>query len=362
VLYLIRKIFKLSLIILGIFIILIFLGKVRNNFQSETNNFNTLPENGKEAVTPGDYFFTLTHGGIDRKYAVHVPINYNKIDSVPVLIVLHGGGGNMEESIKFFNLNPKADKEGFLAVYPEGYGKNLAGKYLGTWNAGKCCAPSMDENIDDVGFIDKVIEKITKDFHIDKNRIYSVGFSNGAQMSYRLACELSDKIAAVALGGSVGTFEGCAPKRPVPVYMFQGTADPCTPYEGGTKCGGCMGEFFNAIGIPTPINIYQCDSVDAFTDKVLAMNKCQENSSVTYSQGSTTCVTYDTCANGSEVTSCKILGGGHVWPGNKTYTIDICNTHPSGYVCSAWKKAVGPLIPDFNVTDQIWNFFKKYQL
>jgi len=359
--YLFKKTFKLLLIFLAVIIVLVFIGRIKNGARQK-HEVNILPPTSKQTADPGDYFFTIAHGGIERKYAVHIPTNYNDITSIPVLIALHGGGGNMEESIKYFNFNPQADKEGFLVVYPEGYGKMLAGKHLGTWNGGKCCAPSTDENIDDVGFINKVIGKITDDFHIDEKRVYVAGFSNGAQMSYRLGCELSDKIAAVALGGSVGTFEGCSPKRPVPVYMFSGTADTCTPYEGGAECGGCMGRFFNSIGVPAPMNVYQCDSVDTFTGKVLSMNKCSGNSSVTYNKGSTTCVTYNTCSGNSEVTSCTISGGGHVWPGNTKYSIDICSSNPNGYVCEEWKKAVGPLSPDFNVNDELWRFFKKYQL
>ncbi len=357
--YLIKKIFKYLLIFLGVIIILIFIRRLNGDSQFTDN---ILPENKQISIDSGDYSFVIMHQGIERKYLVHVPLNYNETNSIPAIIILHGGGGNMEESIKYFNLNPKADKEGFLAIYPEGYGKDLDGKHLGTWNAGKCCAPATDKNIDDVGFIDKVIEKVKKDFHIDGNRIYSVGFSNGAQMSYRLGCELSNKIAAVVLGGSVGTFEGCSPSRPIPTYMFSGTEDGCTPYEGGEACGGCVGRFFNSIGISIDENIYQCSSVDAFTTKIATKNNCLKEPSITYDKDSTTCVTYSSCTNNAEVTSCKISGGGHVWPGKDQYSLDICSKRPNGYVCNQWKKALGPLITDFNVNDQIWKFLKKYKL
>ena len=90
---------------------------------------------------------------------------------------------------------------------------------------------------------------IVHDFNIDENSIYATGMSNGAQMCYRLACELADKIAAIAPCGSIGTFDNCTPSRSVPVMHFHGLEGPCCFYDGG-QCGTCMAEFLNALGIP----------------------------------------------------------------------------------------------------------------
>ena len=341
-----------------IFIILVLLGIIK---EIKTN---TLPPLGSNIFKsgPGDYEFYLKHDGLKRRYLAHVPRGYNGKTSIPLVLAFHGGGGNADDSTEYFRLNKKSEKEEFIIVYPEGTGKKTLGKFFGTWNAGRCCGDSLENNIDDVGFVDNMINQLSKDFNIDEKRIYAVGFSNGAQISYRLACELSHKIAAIAPGGSMGTFQKCNLSRPVSVFAFGGTEDPCTPYGGGDKCGGCFSDFLNNIGLPAEYKYYSCDKVDEHIEKWKKLNNCSNKKKTIYKEKNTTCVSYHECSDKSEVILCTIDGGGHVWPGKNNYSSDSCINNPNGKICAEWKKAVGDLIPDFNVNDLIWEFFKNHPM
>ncbi|HAJ57256.1 MAG TPA: hypothetical protein DCL35_05745 [Candidatus Omnitrophica bacterium] len=312
---------------------------------------------------PGDYDFLLGHGGLERTYRAHVPQSYDAQRPVPLVLAFHGGGGNIEAASRYFRLDEKSDEEGFIVVYPQGTGKRIAGMLFGTWNAGRCCKPAMANNVDDVGFVRKMVAKLKKDFVIDEKRIYMTGFSNGGQMVFRLACEMPGVFAAAAPAGSVGTFDNCTPRRPIPIFHFDGTADPCSPYEGGGECGGCFGKFFRSIGVPVKdINYYACDPVPVYIEKWRKWNGCDDTPKVTMRQGDTTCITYSPCKGNVEVTSCVTKGGGHAWAGNVEYEAQACRSRPQGYICRQWKNAIGPLILDYDATDTIWEFFKKYAL
>lgn len=350
---------KKIIIWLGIiFLVIILLGII-----SKIKNLPSTPlDNNLSEYGPGDYDFSLVHDGLTRRYLVHVPNAYDNKTPFPLVLVFHGGGGNSDASPEYFRLNEKSDEAGFIVVYPEGTGKKAFGKFFGTWNAGRCCGDSLENKIDDVGFVDNMIEQLEKDFNIDEKRIFATGFSNGAQMSYRLACEMSDKIAAIAPGGSMGTFENCNLTRPVSIFAFGGTEDPCTPYGGGEMCGGCVANFWNNIGVPIEYKTYRCDGVEEHINKWRNLNNCAKEYNIIYREQNTTCVSYMNCQDEAEIVLCTIKGGGHVWPGKKEYSIESCKTNPNSKICTEWEKAIGPLIPDFNVNDMIWEFFKKHPI
>ncbi|MEA1924864.1 MAG: PHB depolymerase family esterase [Candidatus Altiarchaeota archaeon] len=309
---------------------------------------------------PGDYDFSLDHDGLTRKYIVHVPHSYDNKTPTPAVIAFHGGGGNAERSVEYFRLNDKSDEEGFIVVYPEGTGKIVKGEVFGSWNAGRCCPPAADNNVDDVGFIRKMIEKLDEDFSIDEGRVYATGMSNGALMSYKLACELSDKIAAIAPSGGHDSFDECNPSRPVPVMHFHGTEDPCAFYEGG-ECGGCMSEFLSKMGLPVKTGkLWDCTSVPNYINQWKQINGCSDKTEITFQNRNATCVTYQECQDNAEVTLCTIEGMGHTWPGRTTYSAEACKTRPNGYMCRLWKEAVGTLSDDINANDAMWEFFKKH--
>ncbi len=245
---------------------------------------------------------TIRVDGRDRTYIVHTPDSYEPATPIPLVLVLHGGGGHAENAQKMSEMNAVADREGFIVVYPNGTGR-LTYRLL-TWNAAdNCCGYAHDENVDDVKFIRELIEQVQQDYAIDPNRIYVTGMSNGGMMSYRLACELSDVIAAIAPVAGAFNLADCEPTHPISVIIFHGTADEHVLYEGGESLKSVDGE-----RIDQPVSA----AVDFWT----AHNGCTAEPTTTES-GSIVTDTYTDCSTGAEVTLVTIEGGGHAWPGGK---------------------------------------------
>ena len=147
----------------------------------------------------------------------------------PLILALHGGTGsaiNIEEQSL---LSSTADENGFFVCYPEG-------KYK-TWNAGACCGKAEKKEVDDVQFISELIDHLVTTYPIDPSRVYLTGMSNGGFMCYRLACELSEKIAAIAPVAATMNFENCNPANPVPIMHFHSYKDSNVPWEGGVGDG-----------------------------------------------------------------------------------------------------------------------------
>lgn len=185
-----------------------------------------------------DYTSTIMWDGLKRTYLTHLPPDYQEIGPMPLLLALHGGGGNAEAMVKLTKggLNILADKEGFVVIYPNGIEKN--------WNDGRSGEETNyrthEENIDDVGFISELIDYLIKNLNIDSKRVYITGMSNGAMMTLRLGCELSDKIVAIApVAGNMplNLSSICSPEHRVSVMLIAGTDDPLMPFEGGDITG-----------------------------------------------------------------------------------------------------------------------------
>jgi polyhydroxybutyrate depolymerase len=262
---------------------------------------NDLPANPK----PGDYKRSLPFGGRERSYVLHIPPSYTGRKLFPLIIVLHGGGGNARSAMRMTGMSDTADEEGFIAVFPQGSGRLT--DHLLTWNAGNCCGYALDQKIDDVGFIRTLIEELQKEFNIDDKRIYVTGMSNGAKMVYKLGCELSNKIAAIApVAGSLD-IENCQPRHPLSVIIFHGTADEHVLYEGGEPRK--QADRYQRVDKPVSyavsfwVNYNQCSTKP----------KLQERSNIIRE-------TYANCKDSTEVVLYTIKGGGHAWPGGKKGT------------------------------------------
>jgi len=167
--------------------------------------------------------------GVMRDYLIHIPASYNGTDSFPLVVVLHWGGGSPAEMVSFCGMNTKADEEDFIVCYPRA-------RYIPAgfdcWNAGPC----FETEIDDVGFISALIDTIGANYSIDSLRIYATGFCAGGMMIHRLACELSDKLAACAplMGGLVvEDWSASLPERLIPLMHIHARNDPSVPYYGG---------------------------------------------------------------------------------------------------------------------------------
>lgn len=174
---------------------------------------------------------TITVGGLDRSYTLRLPSIYDGTTPLPLVICMHGGFGSGTQVENQSQLTAKAELEGFVIVYPEGTGT------IRTWNAGGCCGAAVNNNMDDVGFIDALLDELIANHAIDTTRIYATGMSNGGFMSYRLACELSERIAAIAPVSASMTIAVCQPTRSVPVISFHSYQDSNVPYLGGVGDG-----------------------------------------------------------------------------------------------------------------------------
>ncbi len=176
----------------------------------------------------GDVNGSFMYGGMKRNYMLHVPPQYTETDSLPVVLNLHGGGGSPQQHATFSQMNTKADSAGFFVLYPNG--TMLPVGYFG-WNAGEWTLG----NVDDVGFISALLDTIEANYRIDTLRIYATGFSMGAMMCHRLACELSGRIAAFAPvegGLTLNDWNSCQPVRLVPIMHFHHRYDANVPYYG----------------------------------------------------------------------------------------------------------------------------------
>lgn len=272
----------------------------------------------------GETRYSLKEPGHDRSYFVHVPRNLRETKPLPVVIVLHGGYGQGADIQKMSQMDKVADANGFLAIYPDGLSRS--------WNAGGCCGPSMEKNIDDVGFIRDMIDDIGKHYCVDRRRVYATGFSNGSMLAHRLACELSDRIAAVATVSGVIMLEKCQPQRPMSVLVVHGTADPRSLWEGG-------------IGDKNPKKGAR-DSIAKTMSTLYTRYGCGAETATLFQKGAATCSVARGCDGGNEVGLCKIEGGGHQWPGGEP----------------VWERKLGPINLDMPASAVIWDFFKRHPL
>jgi polyhydroxybutyrate depolymerase len=318
---------KIVLVLGVLLLVFLFLAGVRS-IRHARLGLQLRAQDLKSISKPGDYRRTLTVGGLERSYIVHVPRAYDGRRLLPLVIVLHGGGGNAENAMRMTGMSDKADKEGFLVVYPNGSGR-LKGRLL-TWNAGYCCGYSLDHKIDDVGFIRALIEDLEKNANIDATRIYATGESNGAMMTYRLGCELSDKIASIApVAGALGD-ENCRPEYPLPVIIFQGTSDQHVLYGGGKPKKSLGRREREDKPVSYAVSFW------------VKHNGCSPVPQ-RHEKGSIIQETYTSCRDGAEVVLYTIKGGGHAWPGGK----------------KGRPQADEPT-QEISATDLMWDFFMRH--
>jgi len=181
------------------------------------------------AARSGDAKGKISVDGRDRTYIVHVPSGYDGAAPTPLILALHGGGGAARKMDKLTGLNATSDREGFIVVYPDGVRRH--------WNDGRAVTErEVGGDVDDVRFLDELCRELGATYNIDPKRVYVVGISNGAMMTFRLAAERPDLYAA-ACGVVGGVTEDLVashpPAGPMPIMMVVGDEDPLVPYGGG---------------------------------------------------------------------------------------------------------------------------------
>src|SRR5258708_33632833 len=186
------------------------------------------------SASAADLVRTIKVDGIERTYRLHVPPG-KPANPMALVMVLHGGGGSGSTTDKHTHLSAEADKQHFIVAYPDGSGRarpflNAVGKgeFL-TWNAGDCCAYAMDHRVDDVAFLRAMVAAIARELPVDSHRVCAAGISNGGMMSYRLACEASDLVAAGGVVSRAAVTHPCAPASPVAGIPIHRRAHPKRP-------------------------------------------------------------------------------------------------------------------------------------
>jgi polyhydroxybutyrate depolymerase len=286
-----------------------------------------------DGLRPGDHTRSIRVGDLDRRYLVHVPPLYDPEVAMPVVLAFHGGGANAASMAVFSGLDDKADETGFIVVYPEGTGRL---RRMLTFNAGNCCGHAAARNVDDVAFTRALLDDLGSVANIDARRVYATGMSNGAMMAYRVAAELSDRIAAIAtVAGPMGT-KTCHPVRAVPVIHFHGDADEYAPFGGG-RGRGVSGTDFHSVE----------HSVSAWVEA----NGCSRTATTGALEDreddgtSVKLVRYADGTDGAEVVLVVIEGGGHTWPGREPRL-----------------GTLGRSTRDIVANDMMWEFFERHPM
>lgn len=263
--------------------------------------------------------------GISRTYILNLPPNYYESSGFPLVIAMHGGGGSASQFESTSKLTEKANAAGFMVVYPEGTG------IINTWNAGTCCGSAVTNSINDVKFISQLIDKLIAAHKINPKKVYATGHSNGGMMSYRLACELSTKIAAIAPNGSTMVVtQACNPARSVPILHMHSKLDQHVVYTGG---------YGNGVS-----GVY-CPPLDSVLNVWSLKNNCSTTAEVIVSNSNYTQKRWRNCANNVTVDYYLTNDGGHGWPGGL----------PGGPNSDIPSTSI-------NANDLLWSFFQQYQL
>ena len=263
---------------------------------------------------------TVTHDGITRNYILFVPGSYDPATPAPLVFSFHGYSSSASLNMSYTAFTAIADTAGFILVHPDG---TLDGSGTSHWNVGGW---TLGSTIDDVGFTDVMIDEISASYNVNPDRIYSTGMSNGGYMSFLLACQLSDRIAAIAsVTGSMTpqTYAACNPSHPTPVLQIHGTADGTVPYEG------------------SPTWTYSIEDVLSYW---VTYNNCNTTATITpvpninTGDGSTVdYFVYDGGDNGVTTEHFKVYGGDHDWPG-------------------VWGNM------DIHASIEVWKFFSQYDI
>lgn len=279
----------------------------------------------------------LRTGTHNRHFLLHIPQGYTASRPYPLVVVLHGAFSTAREMEKWTGWSQLADREGFIVIYPEGIG--ILG-FLQHWNAGHCCGKAVEDDWNDVAFIEAAIDGMCRQYAVDVRRIYMMGFSNGGMMTHRFAAERSFLLAAAAsVSGVINSRESKDhpewrmpfPARPVPFLIMHGDADQTVPYEGGKPLDRKSTREYRPVS----------DAAGFWT----AANKCNaEPIRKERFGGMVTEASYMDSNGDNEVRVCRIHNWGHEWPGGPL-TRALPENHP---------------LKELDAAGIIWKFFQQY--
>lgn len=267
---------------------------------------------------------TKLPGLYPRQATLVLPTSYRPGTPIPLVLGFHGGLGGPRAFEIQSRFTACAEREGFAICYPAGTG---LGQAL-TWNAGTCCGYAQQRRIDDVGFVRRLLKEIQADYSIDSSKVYATGFSNGAMLTYRLACEAPELFAAVGVvSGSLP--RGFRPRAPLPLIAFHGLLDPNCPYKGGYGSNSLQ-----------PVNHTPMEATLA--DWIVA-NQCPVKTAAEVGSKVGLRRLWSN-AQGTQVEAWTLTEGGHTWPGGVDVSAGL---------------GTGKLIESVDATGEIWKFFAK---
>ncbi len=264
---------------------------------------------------------SITVNGLEREYYLLAPRGDQQSSPMALVFDLHGTGETPMQHAQLTQMGPIALREGFLLVWPLGQFRrsgsrrpSLNGKP--SWNADMVPGP-----VDDVAFIRAIIAQLSQMYRIDSRRIFVTGFSGGGRMTCRLACELSDQVAAIAPVSGLRFPVPCSVSRPVPILSFHGEQDPLPPVDDADRDARTWAKH------------YQCANESVETDE----------------SNSATVIRYSGGVSDAEVVFYRIPHAGHTWPGSPS----AANQERLGF---------GKTNMAIPASELIWTFFKKHPM
>ncbi|MBZ5694750.1 MAG: alpha/beta fold hydrolase [Acidobacteriia bacterium] len=274
---------------------------------------------------------SIVVGGLTHHYLLHVPTDLPSKGPVPLVLIFHGGGGNAWNMPGLTHFDELADDQGFLVAYPDSFNKN--------WNDTRGLSSA-----DDVGFIRALIDEVSRSRPVDPHRVYATGISNGSFFSNRLACDLTDKIAAIASVAATmpeSLVPPCKPSRPISVLYMHGTEDPLVPIGGGRigfRHGRARGD---NTSLADAAKFWRTqDRISSPPVRTELPDRVNDGTHVhrdLWTGG----------ADDTEVVVYTIEGGGHAWPSGPQYLPPLI---------------VGKASRNLNATRVIWEFFQTQSL
>jgi polyhydroxybutyrate depolymerase len=286
-------------------------------------------------IPPGNKEVEIFHDDYLRRTNFYIPKRLKRRNRSLVLC-LHNEGETPESMKRLtrHRFNELADHNGFIIGYPEGLNKY--------WNDGREDSISLSHynQIDDVGFIEKLIDYSIDSFRVDADQIFVTGLSNGGFMTFRLACELSKKIkgiASVSASLALDQLVNCSADSTVSVMIINGTRDPMMPYDGGEMIVDERSQG-SILGANETIEYWMSEN----TCKEKSNKKDISNTNL-FDETRSELLTYSSCDNKAKVALITVTNGGHTWPGGRQYM---------------GEKTIGKTAKDFDASKEIWKFFK----
>lgn len=286
-------------------------------------------------IPPGHKIVELLHDNYFRSTNFYIPKKLKR-KKRSLILCLHGGSGTPENMMRLTRrgFNRLADQSGFIVGYPAALNK--------FWNDGREDSISLSHynDIDDVGFLEKVIEYGIDSFRIDPSRVFISGISNGGLMSFKLACESSKKIkaiAAVSASLALDQLVTCSADTTISVMIINGTRDPIMPYDGGEIK---FNQQSRGVVLSTEETINFWKEENKCKEKVIKKDVSNTN---TFDETRSEKFIYNNCENDSKVELITVNNGGHSWPGGRQYL---------------GERFIGKTSKDFDASKEIWKFFK----